>query len=243
MEYSRHDFCYDGTIEGLLCVYARCITMRIRPLSIKPDYMVLGMPFEDRYIVVRSEKSRANRLYKYLGKCASAEVQQMVLDCFLTSLPNKELDLFEFVCRAIRYGARVAEDYENPTMHRIQMAIRDLYRESQLLVAGLKFHEEENVFVAEINPRNCVLPLIKRKILSNPNYDDLLAYDRRHALLLLRHDSENEIVDIHKLPIPPIRGSKLVYDAFWPYVLDGHSCACSRLGKKSDSLDSFWRIA
>ncbi|MCQ2516668.1 MAG: hypothetical protein MJ094_07370 [Saccharofermentans sp.] len=244
MENGRHDFCYDGTIEGLLCVYIRCISMKVRPLSIKPDYMVIGTPYEDRYIFIRSDVKRADLLYKYVGECSSAEVQQMLLDCFLTSLPNKELDLFELVCRAIRYGARIAEDYEDPTMHRIQMAIRDLYRESQLLVSGLKFCVESDVSIAELNPRNCVLPLIKRKILSNPTYDDLLAYDKRHALLLLRHGAENEIIDIHKLSIPPVNGSKLLYETFWPYVLNGRSCTCNGLTKrKSDGLDSLWRIA
>jgi len=244
MENGRHDFCYDGTLEGLLCVYIRCITMKIRPLSIKPDYMVLGTPFEDRYIFIRSDAVRADRLYRYLGECASVEVQQMVSDCFLTSLPNRELDLFEFICRAIRFGARVAEDYEDPTMHRIQMAIRDLYRESQMLADNLKFCVESDVSVAEINPRNCVLPLIKRRILSNPLYDDLLAYDRRHALLLLRRGNENEIIDIHKLAIPSVRGSKMVYEAFWPYVTEGRTSVCSGIIKKrSDGLDSLWRIA
>ncbi len=244
MENSRHSFCYDGTIEGLLCVYIRCIAMRIRPLSIKPDYMVIGTPHEDSYIYIRSDVTRADLLYKYIGERASAEVQQMVSDCFLTSLPNKELDLFDFVCCAIRYGARVAEEYEEPTIHRIQMAIRDLYRESQILINDIKFCVESDVSIAEINPRNCVLPLIKRRILNNPAYEDLLTYDRRHSLLLLRCGSENEIIDIHKLSIPPVRGSKLLYETFWPYVLDGRSCACNGIGKKrSDGLDILWRIA
>ena len=41
-----HDFTYDGTIEGLLSVYLKCIAMKVRPLDIKPEFMVRGKPFE-----------------------------------------------------------------------------------------------------------------------------------------------------------------------------------------------------
>lgn len=247
MSHAIHSFTYDGTLEGLLCVYIKCISMKVRPLDIKPDLMVSGKPFEDRYLFVRTNPGLADRMYRYMGECASAEIQQMILDCFLTSLPNMEIDLYDLICRAIRFGARVAEDYEDETSRRIQMAIRDLYRESQTLAGSVDFQDEDGVSVLEINPRNRVLPLIRHKILNDPKYDDLLAYDRRHGLLLLRTGSEDELLDIRRLPIPSVRGPREVYDAFWPYVKNGRDVPCGSVrrgfGHGSDGLDPLWRIA
>ena len=119
MAHVIHDFTYDGTLEGLLSVYLKCIAMKVRPLNIRPEFMVGGTPSGQRYMFVRTNAAQADRLYRYMGECASAEVQQMITDCFLTSLPRMETDLYELVARAIRFGARVAEDYEDETLNRI----------------------------------------------------------------------------------------------------------------------------
>ena len=196
MTHAIHDFTYDGTIEGLLSVYLKCIAMKVRPLDIKPEFMVRGKPFEERYLFVRTNVAQADRLYRYMGQCASAELQQMITDCFLTSLPRMELDLYELISRGIRFGACITEDYEDETMNRIQMAIRDLYRESQTIIQALDVRREGGVSVMSLNPRNCVLPLIRNRILNDPGYDDILAYDRRHCLLLLRNGSEDDLLDM-----------------------------------------------
>ena len=244
MPHVIHDFTYDGTIEGLLSVYLKCIAMKVRPLDIKPEFMVKGKPFEDRYLFVRTNVAQADRLYRYIGQCASAEIQQMMTDCFLTSLPRMELDLYELMSRAIRFGARISEDYEDETMHRIQMAIRDLYRESQTLIQAMDWRREGSVSVVSLNPRNCVLPLIKNRILSDPEYDDILAYDQRHCLLLMRNGNEDDLLDIHRLPIPVVKNEHEVYETFWPYVTGGLEVQCHRIGGKgADSLDPLWRIA
>ena len=247
MAHVIHDFTYDGTLEGLLSVYLKCIAMKVRPLDIKPEFMVRGKPFEERYLFVRTNAAQADRLYRYMGQCASAELQQMITDCFLTSLPRMELDLYELISLAIRFGACVTEDYENETMKRIQMAIRDLYRESQTIIQAMDFRREGEVSVLSINPRNCVLPLIKNRILNYPGFDDILAYDRRHFLLLMRNGSEDDLLDIRRLPIPSVRNEHEVYEAFWPYVKGDRDMRCRRItgvrGQGADGLSPLWHIA
>ncbi len=243
MTHIIHDFTYDGTLEGLLSVYLKCIAMKVRPLDIRPEFMVKGKPFEDRYMYVRTNLPLADRLYRYMGQCASAEVQQMITDCFLTSLPRMELDLYELISRGIRFGAKVAEDYEDETMRRIQMAIRDLYRESQSLVQAIDFRKESEVAVTMLNPRNCVLPLIRKRILNDPSYDDILAYDKRHFLLLMRNGSEDDLIDIRRLPIPPVQDPRDIYETFWPYVTGERDVACQKIGRGADCLVPMWHIA
>ena len=179
-----------------------------------------------------------------MGQCASAELQQMITDCFLTSLPRMELDLYELISRGIRFGACITEDYEDETMNRIQMAIRDLYRESQTIIQALDVRREGGVSVMSLNPRNCVLPLIRNRILNDPGYDDLLAYDRRHCLLLMRNGCEDDLLDIRRLPIPDVRNTHEVFETFWPYVTGGMEVQCRRIGGRgADSLSPLWRIA
>ena len=95
-----------------------------------------------------------------------------------------------------------------------------------------------------LNPRNCVLPLIRNRILNDPGYDDLLAYDRRHCLLLMRNGCEDDLLDIRRLPIPDVRNTHEVFETFWPYVTGGMEVQCRRIGGRgADSLSPLWRIA
>lgn len=243
MAHLLHDFSYDGTLEGLLCVFLRCISSKVMPLDIRPDFMLEGRDFRDRYIFVRSNPGDADRFYRYLGSCAGAGVQQMIIDCFLTSLPRMELDLYDLVCRAIRFGGSVEEDYGDETMKRIHFAIRDLYRESHSMIRALEFRPEMGVHVTQINPRNCVLPLIRNSILGNPEYDDLMAYDRRHRLLLLRTGADDDILDIRHLPVPRDINSADLYETFWPYAFKVRFPPGDAIRRRAESLDPLWRIA
>ena len=157
------------------------------------------------------------------------------------------MDLYELVARGIRFGACVTEDYEDETMHRIQMAIRDLYRESQTLIEDMGFRKERGVAVTMLTPRNCVLPLLRRRIMNNPEYDDILAFDKRHYLLLARNGSTDDLLDIRRLPVPPVKDPHEVYETFWPYVTGQMDIPCQKIinscGRGADSLDPLWRIA
>lgn len=221
--------------------------MKVRPSDIKPDFMIRGTPFEYRYMFVRSDMALADRFYRYMGQCASADVQQLIIDCFLTSLPRMELDLYELIRRSILFGAGVAEDYKDETLHRIQMAIRDLYREAHSLIRGVDFVDENGVSVASLNPRNCVLPIIKNHILNDPEHDDILAYDRRHSLLLMRNGCEDDIIDTRRLPVLAVSDPRQIYEAFWPYVIRQKGTLGGNLfgigTRRADSFDPLWRIA
>ena len=68
-------------------------------------------------------------------------------------------------CKAIKYGAVIAEDYKDELMRRIQFAIRDLYREAQSIYNSINSVKIDNVTFSVINPRNNVLPVIVNSLL------------------------------------------------------------------------------
>ena len=96
---------------------------------------------------------------------ASVDVQQMISDCFLTSLPNKERDIFLLICKALKSGASVAEDYQDEVVKRIHTAVTDLYREVQSYFSEITYTPVNNVSISVINPRNCILPVLGNSIL------------------------------------------------------------------------------
>lgn len=244
MQATNHKFAYDGTFEGFLCLAIRCINLRILPSVVKVDYMVKGAIDEPTYQVIRTDTDLAGRFYNYIGGCSCPEVQQMALDCFLTGLPNKERDMIVLISRAIRFGASVAEDYKHDTLHRIQMAICDLYREAQSSLGGMIFAKIDKVDVSMVNPRNSIIPLVKKSILNRNELDDFIVYDKRHKMTFMRSGELNSVMDVSRLPISGDITPQSIYEQMWTYLINsGEFDRRGFTSHKSNDLSPMWYIA
>ena len=236
------NFVYDGTIEGFLTVVAYCISNKIMPLHILNRTGLNDIPAG--YVNIRSNFDLADKTYRMIGRRSSPEVQQLIGDFFLTCVPEMEKDLFILVCKAIKYGAIIAEDYSDDLMRRVQFSIRDLYREAQSALNDIGMLRNRELSYAMIDPRNNVLPLISSKILKDPDYDDILIYDKRHMLVLVRIRDRDAIVDTRRISHTVLRTSDELYTKLWPYFHEEAGVTSyTRSGKGADSLTRLWYIA
>ena len=210
-------YTYDGTFEGYLCAVLAALRSGKVPASIT-DRRVGDRP--DIAVHVATDLKDAQYLYSTISVRSSAEVQQMVSDYFLTDASGLEINLYKMIFCSLKYGARVAEDYSSGLMSGIQMAIRDLYRESQAVLHDLDFYIGEEAAGAVINPRNSVLPIIRNPVLKRRDIEDFIIYDKRHHLLLERCAEQNMLLDITDFPMPDFKDPKEAYDCLWPFVRD-----------------------
>lgn len=238
------NFCYDGTLEGFLSVMDYCIDNHVMPTHIHSEYFVFGTSNENKYLRIATNYERANRIYRIVGRHSSPEVQQMMSDCFLTCLPDMEMDLFIMICKAIKYGAVIAEDYSDELMRRVQFAIRDLYREAQSEVNSLNAVNIDKVTYSIINPRNNVLPLICKSVLNNAAFDDLLIYDKRHHIALMRIGDNSSIVDIKRIMNTEIRSIEDLKSRIWYYFKETNNMPVRDVRSiRADALTRLWYIA
>ena len=210
-------YTYDGTFEGFLCAVLAALRSGRVPASIT-DRRAEDRP--DTAVNIATSLKDAQYLCSTISSRSSAEVQQMASDYFLTDSQGREINLYKMIFCALKYGARIAEDYSSATMNGIQMAIRDLYREAQSILAELDFYMGVEASCAVINPSNSVLPLIRPSILKRRDIDSFIVYDRRHQLLLERFYEQNMLLDISDFPVPEFRNPKEAYDFLWPFVRD-----------------------
>lgn len=242
-----YNFTYDGTFEGLLCVLLRCISTRVIPKNIQPDYILSSKLEFEQYTHIVTNESLAHKLYDYIGKFADVQVQQMVRDCFLTSLPNKEVDIYMLVRQALWRGNSVGDDFSNDSLRRIQMAIRDLYRESQSIPYDINFSHFINTDISIINPRNIVLPVMMDSVLRNTAIEDFLLYDRRHKLALLRRRDNDYIVDTSRIAVKTEINHDYVYNSLWKHFINEGNIRRIRplhvCGRLTDNPTMLWDIA
>ena len=208
-------FSYDGTLEGFLCTALAILRVKTMPEEICPEYRVDAMT---EYMTVRTSASEAEYMYSLIGRRGSAEVQQMVSDPFLTDTPDMEKLLFEMIYLALRDGGKIAEDYSSDVMRRAHEAIRDLYREAQSVLVNIEFFRGEEASCAVIDPRNSVLPVIRKALLKREDLDDLIVFDKRHCLMMARRGNSDMLSDIRRISVQmPDTGSE-AYELLWPAV-------------------------
>ncbi|MBR3082345.1 MAG: DUF4130 domain-containing protein [Clostridiales bacterium] len=208
-------FSYDGTLEGFLCTALAILRVKTMPEEICPEYRT---DIATEYVPVRTSAVEAEYMYSLIGRRGSAEVQQMVSDLFLTDTPDMEKLLFEMIYLALRDGGKVAEDYSSDVMRRAHEAIRDLYREAQAVLVNIEFFRGEEASCAVIDPRNSVLPVIRKALLKRDDIDDLIVFDKRHYLMLGRTGDRDMLSDIRRISLQlPDTGSE-AYELLWPAV-------------------------
>jgi len=208
-------FSYDGTLEGFLCTALAILRVKTMPEEICPEYRT---DIATEYVPVRTSTAEAEYMYSLIGRRGSAEVQQMVSDLFLTDTPDMEKLLFEMIYLALRDGGKVAEDYSSDVMRRAHEAIRDLYREAQAVLVNIEFFRGEEASCAVIDPRNSVLPVIRKALLKRDDIDDLIVFDKRHFLMLGRTGDRDMLSDIRRISLQlPDTGSE-AYELLWPAV-------------------------
>ena len=208
-------FSYDGTLEGFLCTALTILRVKTMPEEICPEYRADAAV---EYVPVRTSVSEAEYMYSLIGRRGSAEVQQMVSDLFLTDVPDMEKLLFEMIYLALRDGGKIAEDYSSDVMRRVHEAIRDLYREAQSILVNIEFFRGEEASCAVIDPRNSVLPIIRKALLKREDIDDVIVFDKRHYLMLGRKGNSDMLSDIRRISLQmPDTGSE-AYELLWPAV-------------------------
>ena len=210
-------YTYDGTFEGYLCAVLAALRSGKVPASISDRRLAEDTP--DSINIPTSMKD-AQYLYSVISARSNAEVQQMASDYFLTDSTGLEINLYKMIFCSLKYGARVAEDYSSETMNGIQMAIRDLYREAQSTLKEMDFYLGEEAACTVINPRNSVLPIIRKTVQKRRDIDDFIVYDKRHHLLLERYSEQSMLLDISDFPLPEFKDPREAYESLWPFVRD-----------------------
>lgn len=81
---------------------------------------------------------------------------------FLTCLPDKELCLYRLVAKLLAGWPRFLRNFSDETMYPILSAVRHLNGEAHLFKGFVRFSELGGVLGSEIEPKNRVLPLLRK---------------------------------------------------------------------------------
>lgn len=190
MPWSQVAYSYDGTFNGFLtCVYESYVNKERPACFSAPGDVQLSL-YPER--AVETDAAHARRVLVSLPRRLSADGLHLVTHGFLTCLPEKEKHLYNFIALGYEQGPSVVRSLTDDRVAVLVKATTHLKGEVHLLRGFIRFSEQEGVLIAEIEPKNRVLPILRSHFCARYSGERFLIYDRTHKEVLFYQPSPKQ---------------------------------------------------
>ena len=211
-------YCYDGSFDGLLCCVFESYECGEIPSDVLPEGADLPLLLPVK--TVQTDAAKAGRVLNSIPKQMGYTVLDFVRRAFLTCHPKKELLILQFLRLGYRCGASVVNRLTDETVHELTKAVRHLDHEAHQFQGFVRFSEVNGALVAEIEPKNIVLPLIAQHFCERYPGENFLIYDRTHGMALIRQAGEATICDVEAFEQPECSEEERKFRALWRLFYD-----------------------
>jgi len=152
----------DGTFEGLLSAVFEAYARKADSAQIRPRKQHRPGLFEES-VLVAADTQNAERVWKGLKRHLGSDQSARLYLAFLTGEQGVEILIYRYIRAAIPSKAKLV-DSGSPAVHlAIERLSQKALREAHRMKGRVRFSKMENdLFMALINPRYDVLPLIRR---------------------------------------------------------------------------------
>jgi len=211
-------YIYDGSFDGLLC----CVFESYDKKEIPADIFLPGTShtilFEVKKITTDVRKS--NRVLLSIPQKIGLPALDFVRHAFLTCFSQKELYILLFLRLGYRYGPSIMNMLTNDIVNTLVKVVKHLNNESHLLKGFVRFSILNNVLVAEIEPKNYVLPLLTQHFCERYPEENFLIYDRTHSMALVYRPYQSAVIPIDDLELPEPDKEEQAFCELWRIFYD-----------------------
>lgn len=218
MSWTQVCFSYDGSFAGFLsCVFDSYAHRELPACFSTPDDPRISL-WPERS--VETHQAHARRVYRSLAEKIAPAARTLVCHGFLTCLPERELHLWRFLHLGYRQGPAVMDNLTDDRVSILNKAVFHLEHEAHMYKGFVRFSQQDGVLVAEIEPKNRVLPLLQPHFCTRFSTERFLIYDRTHREALFHQPGRRAIVPLEALHVGPPDRQELDYRALWRRFYD-----------------------
>lgn len=211
-------YTYDGSFSGFLtCVYESYVHNE-RPVCFSTPDAALMTLWPERQ--VETNEAHGSRVYRSLSQRISLDAQCMVRDGFLTCLSEKERHLCELIRLGYKSGPSLTRNLTDDRVSVVWKALRHLYNEVHLLKGFVRFSDQDGLLLAEIEPKNWVLPLLRPHFCARYSGETFAIYDRVHGEALFYEPHRWAVVPMDEFQILAPGQAELDFRRLWRRFYD-----------------------
>ncbi len=171
-------FVYDRTWDGLLTAVFDAFSLRRFPAAVIGEDD--APPLFAAVHRVTTDGGKAGRVLRALRRKLSAEALSCLATSLLSGLPELDLPLFRYVCKAVKAGRSIETDFADADVLFVTDTCRKVRRERHRMMQFTRFQKAaDGTYFAMIEPDYDVLPLIVPHFADRFPGERWLIYDRR----------------------------------------------------------------
>ena len=168
---------------------------------------------------VLTDRDHAARVYRKVVKL-SPEAADLLRRGFLTCLPDREMHLYRLVVKLLEEGPRFLRDLSDETLYPILRAVRHLNGEVHQYKGFVRFSDLGGVLGGEIEPKNRVLPLLRRHFCDRYRNERFFLYDRTHQEALFYAEGRSAVRPLEHFQMAPPDEAEARYRLLWKRFYD-----------------------
>lgn len=215
--WSQVVYSYDGTFAGFLSCVFDSYAHHEQPAAFCTPEEPQALLWPER--VVETDSRHADRVLRSFGKLGGGGAR-LALRGFLTCLPEKELHLWRFLKLGYEAGPQVGSMLTDSRVDVLRKAVWHLEHEAHMYKGFVRFSDQGGVLIAQIEPKNWVLPLMAGHFRDRFGAEQFLIFDRTHGEALVHRPGQWEIIPLDGLELGPAGTEERQYRALWRRFYD-----------------------
>jgi len=212
----------DGSFEGLLTAIFDAYRLGRTPDDIQPSGRGQLMLFDSR-APITTDPAKAERTWKGLEQRIGARKRRQLHEAFLSESPGKEMMILRYVEGYLPNRKNpTGQSADDPVSTRltIEKLARKVRREAHRLKGFVRFRQfGEDRFIALINPRYDVLPLVRQHFEARFADQKWIIYDtnRHYGLSWDTHSTREVRLDVNEITMPSegVSPEENLYQTLW----------------------------
>lgn len=206
-------YLFDGSLDGIFC----CVFESF----LKKEYPTAVVPFDEpqatlfRQKEIRTDPEKSQRVLQAIVRKLGAETLDFVRRAFLICLPGRALLILNFLRLGFTHGPSVLQMLTNDTVSVLSKAVLHLNQEAHLLSGFVRFSDYGGSLVAEIEPKNFVLPLLAQHFCERFPEEHFFIHDRTHKVALLYRPYTCRFAAAEAIELPEASREEETWRALW----------------------------
>lgn len=172
-------FVFDRTLDGLLTAVFDAYSRRSFPDILQGEGCPLPLFYDEVHTVI-TDDSKAGRVWKALQKKLSPETLTSLAVSYLSELPELDIHLFRYVCKAIDSPASIECNFADEDVLFVVNTFRKVRYERLRMMQFIRFQKAaDGTYFGIMEPIYNVLPLAIEHFRDRFSDQPFLIYDKR----------------------------------------------------------------
>lgn len=174
-------YCYDGTLAGLLTLYARLLPERVAVERISAFPLEQQGLFSSE-ICIATDQAMAEAFWHCLTKRLSENSLKLLRRCLLADHPQQELLIYHYLLLEAEQGRRVDGMLAHPAVSPVWKLDQQVAREAHRYLGFVRFQQlQGGLYYAAIAPDHRILLLIGAHFAERFSDQQWVIYDQHHG--------------------------------------------------------------